>query len=119
MDESSRRAVRIILTGQRDPQRPLDLLDREPTVDDDFAVADLLEKHSLLIVFVLDLTHDLFQDVLDRDQSRGAAVLIGHDGDVDAIATQLAEEIVEPLRLGNDVGWAKELLDGQCPSSNR
>ena len=70
---------------------------------------------SLLVVFVLDLADDLFQDVLDGDQPGGAAVLVGDDRDVDAISTQLPEEIVQPLRFGDDVGRAKELLDGQRP----
>ena len=89
VDKSGGRAVGIVLPGERDPQRALDLLDREATVDDDLAVADLLEKRSLLVVFVLDLADDLFQDVLDGDQPGGATVLIGDDRDVDAISTQL------------------------------
>ncbi len=115
VDESGGRAVGIVVAGECESQRLLDLLDREATVDDDLAVADLLEQRHLLVVFVLNLADDLFQDVLDGDQPGGAAVLIGDDRDVDAISTQLPEEIVEPLRFGNDVGRAKELLDGQRP----
>ena len=109
VDKSGRRAVGVVFPGECHAQRFLDLLDREATIDDDLAFANRLEEGQLLVVFVLNLAHDLFQDVFDSDQPGGTTVFIGHDRDVDAIATQLPEEIVETLRFGNDVGRAQEL----------
>ena len=95
VDKSSGRAVRIILPGELQSQRFLDLLDRKAPVDDDLNVADRFEQRQLFVIFVLNLTHDLFEDVLDGNQPGGATVFVGHDGNVDAVTTQLPEEIVE------------------------
>ena len=37
-----------------------------------------IEGGSSLIVFVVDLADDLFDDILDRDQPVGAAVFVDH-----------------------------------------
>src|SRR5215203_2571742 len=71
VDKSGSRAVGIVLPSEQNPQRALDLLNWEATVDDDLAVADLLEKRGLLVILVVDLADD-----------------------VDAISTQLPEQIV-------------------------
>ncbi len=93
------------------PERFFDGLDRQAAVDDDLALVDVLEEDRLFVVLVVDLANDLFQDVLDGDHPGGAAVLVGDDGDVDAVAAQLGQQIVQPLRLRNDVRRADEPLD--------
>ena len=56
------------------------------------------------VELVLDLSHDLFDDVFEGHEARGAAVLVEDDGDVDLLAAQLPEELLHALGLGHEVG---------------
>ena len=58
----------------------------------------------LLVVLVLDLAHDLLEEVLDRDQARRAAVLVEHDGQVDLASLELVQEVVDGHGLGHEHG---------------
>ena len=61
-------------------------------------------QHQLVldVVLVADLADDLLHQILDRDQARGAAVLIDDDRDMDLVALHLAQECVDLLRLRNE-----------------
>jgi hypothetical protein len=50
-------------------------------------------------VFVLDLAHDLLEDVLDGDDAHRAAVLVHHHRELDAALLHLAKEGVDALGL--------------------
>ena len=54
------------------------------------------------VVLVLDVADDLLQDVLDRHQPAGAAVLVDDDRHVVARHAELAQQHVEALRLGDE-----------------
>ncbi len=54
------------------------------------------------VVLVLDVADDLLQHVLDGQQPGHAAVLVHHDGHVVAVAAEVLEQHVEPLRLGDE-----------------
>ena len=56
------------------------------------AIGQALDQRRLGVVFVLNLTDDLLEDVLDRHETRRAAVFIYDDRDVDAPGLQLAQE---------------------------
>ena len=53
------------------------------------------------VVLVGDLADDLLDEVLERRDAGGAAVLVDHDGHLVAAAAQLAEEHVELHGLGH------------------
>src|SRR6476620_12688081 len=52
-----------------------------------------------LVVFVIDVSDDLLEHVLDRDQSGDATVLVDHDRHVVARLAELAQQHVEFLRF--------------------
>ena len=54
------------------------------------------------VVLVADVADDLLDDVLERDDARGAAVLVDDDGDLEAGLAQEEQEGVEPDRLGDE-----------------
>jgi hypothetical protein len=49
----------------------------------------------VLVELVLDLAHDLLEDVLEREQAGGVAELVDDDGDVVAIGAEVAQQVVE------------------------
>ena len=52
---------------------------------------DPLDQTLLLVELVADLADQLFQQVLERHQSRGAAVLVHHDRQVDLLGLELPQ----------------------------
>ena len=59
-------------------------------------------------MFVVDFTDDLFQHVLDGDQSGHAAVFVDHDGHVQAIAAEFLEQDIEALAFGDVLGRTQQ-----------
>ena len=57
---------------------------------------------ALDVVLVGDLADDLLEDVLDRDQAGGAAVLVDDDRDVGALCLHLAQQVVDRLGVGHE-----------------
>ena len=66
------------------------------------AVAEVLDLGGLAVVLVGDLADDLLEDVLDRHQAGGAAVLVDDDGEVGLVALHLAQQVVDRLALGHE-----------------
>ena len=58
-----------------------------------------------------DLADDLLDDVLDRDDPGGAAVLVDHDRELGALALEVGEQVVERLGLGHDRRLAHERVE--------
>ena len=65
----------------------------------------------LAVVLVGDLADDLLDDVLDRHQAGGAAVLVDDDRHVRLVALHLAQQVVHRLALGHEVQRAHQLVD--------
>ena len=65
------------------------------------------------VEFVLDLADDFFQHVFNGDQAGDSAELVDHDGLVVAVATELAQQVVELLALGHEDGRAQQGADVQ------
>ena len=65
------------------------------------------------VELVLDLAHDLLEHVLDGDQTRDPAELVDHDGQVIAVAAELAQQVVQRLGLGHEHGGAQQRPDVQ------
>ena len=64
------------------------------------------------VVFVLDVAHDLFQQVFDGDQARGAAVFIQRDGDVLLAGAEFLQEVADGLGLGHEERFAHDGTGG-------
>ena len=81
-------------------------------VDPRGSLAEGHDHRLLLVVLVLDLAHDLLDEVLDGDEAGRAAVLVEDDGDMDAPPLQAVEEVVDEHRLGHEQRGAQEAADG-------
>ena len=68
----------------------------------------------LLVILVVDLADNLLQNVLQRDQSARAAILIDDDGHVDVVLLEVAQEVVDHLGLGHEVGRTDETLPAKA-----
>ena len=51
--------------------------------------------HFLVVEFVGDVSHNFFQDVLQRDQPTGSTVLVHHNGHVDFLRLEFPKEVVD------------------------
>src|SRR5450759_4137976 len=80
----------------------LDLGQAEGSGPEGGAVPGLDEAGRLLVVLVLDGAEKGFDRVLDRDEARGAAILVECDRHVLPAAAHLPEELVELLELGDE-----------------
>ena len=67
-------------------------------------MAFLDDRLRLDVVLVADLADDLLEQVLDRHEARGAAVLVDHDRDLHLLALELLEQLRHPLGLGHEGG---------------
>mmetsp|Transcript_29694 Transcript_29694/g.66594 ORF Transcript_29694/g.66594 Transcript_29694/m.66594 type:complete len:334 (-) Transcript_29694:838-1839(-) len=62
----------------------------------------------LVVALVVDLAHDLLEDVLQGDHARGAPVLVHHDGHVQPPLPHLLQHRLHPHRLRDEVGRLHE-----------
>ena len=58
----------------------------------------------LHVELVDDVAHQLFEQVLERDQPGRPAVLVDHDGHVELLLLHLAQEVRDVLGLGDELG---------------
>src|SRR6185312_11496615 len=85
------------------------LVDRDPSVDDDLIRADALDQRQFTIILVLNLADDLFEDVLDRHDSSGATIFVNDNGKMDLLAPQIMQQFANTFRLRHEVGWTQKL----------
>ena len=71
-------------------------------------VGQALDHRLLDVVLVLDLADDLLEEVLDRDEAGGPAVLVEDDRDVDLPALELVKQVVDRRRLRDVDGCPQE-----------
>ena len=98
--------------GQIGMDQLVDLVDGQPGADPQLARAQPLVGRLLDVELVDDLPHQLLDEILERDQPGGAAVLVDHHGLVEALGLHLAHQVGDPLGLGHEVGLAG---DGTSP----
>ena len=83
-------------------------------------VVELRVVFCVIIILVVDLTHNLLQDVLKSDDAAGSTKLVNHDGNVDLVLLKLAHEVVDLLGLRHEirrtdkalptkVGWLRQV----------
>jgi len=70
-------------------------------------------RRLLGIVFVADLAHDLLQDVFNREQPGGPAVLVHDHGEMIAATEKLVQQGVQALGFGNQRYGPQQRLDFQ------
>src|SRR5947208_482529 len=63
------------------------------------------------IVLVVELSENLFQDILECDQPRNSAELVHHQGHMSMRLAEVAEQLRQRLRLRNDERLAKKPFD--------
>src|SRR5687767_8055492 len=85
------------------------VLEWRAPVDECLALGDGHDELLLDVVLVADLAHDLLHDVLERDEPRGTAVLVDDDGHVVLLLLHLAEQLVDLLRLRDEVRRPEQL----------
>src|SRR5205085_11832722 len=94
-------------------EKPLDLVDlggTEHIIITVFAFDDLNDLF-LLRVLVLDLADDLFENVLDCDESGHASVFVDNDGALNVLALHALEQFLGRLGLGYEEWVANDLAD--------
>ena len=105
-----------VLGIDADVEKLAQFLHRQPGGDPGMLpFLDPLHRRLLLVIFVGDLPDDLLQDVLDGDESRGPAVLVDHDREMNLQRLHLLEQLVNRLALGHEGGRPHDrgdLLDG-------
>ena len=108
-DEAGDRVV--VLLRQVGLELLVEVVDRERAVDPDVALVDALDRLVREVVLVLDLAHDLLEQVFERDDPLEGAVLVDDERHVLVLAPELRKHRREVLRLRDDMGRANELLD--------
>ena len=66
------------------------------------------------VELILDLANDLLEHVFDSDEPGHAAKLVDHDGQVIAVATKFAQQVIEPFALRHKNGRPQQGADVQC-----
>ena len=68
-----------------------------------------LDRRLLAVELVDDLAHQLLDEVLERDQAGGAAVLVDHDRHVELLGLHLGQQLGDALGLGHEAGLSHQL----------
>ncbi len=101
-------ADRVVLVGVLEPQVGVEqlgeVIDVGAAVDAGLILGQPDDHRLLGVVLILDLADDLLEEVLDRDQAGGPAILVEDDRDVDLPPLELVEEVVDRHRLGHEHG---------------
>ena len=67
----------------------------------------------VLIVLVVDFTYNLLQNILQRHNTAGAAKLIDDNGNMHLVLLELAQQVVNLLRLRNEIRRTDERLPAE------
>ena len=90
----------VALTFHGDLQPLGELAHVGPAAEDEAAVALFDDRLDLDVVLVADLADDFLQQILDRHQTGGAAVLVHDHRRLDALALKL-------LRAARSLAWSR------------
>ena len=82
-----------------DVQPLRDLVDVHLAAEDEAAAALVDDRLGLDVVLVADLADDLLEQILDRDQAGGAAVLVDDDRALHLLALELLQQLGHALGL--------------------
>ena len=90
--------------GQLGVQQLVGVVDRVGRADEQRAVVAALHRGLLHVELVDDVAHELLEQVLERDQPGGAAVLVDDDRHVELLLLHFAQEVRDFLGLGDELG---------------
>ena len=77
----------------------------DPSVDLDGMLIEAFDlRRRGAIVFIGDLSDQLLEDILDRDEPGRAAVFVQHYGHVHLLLLKRAKEIADQLGFGDEIG---------------
>src|SRR5207244_215471 len=96
--------------GELDAEPLGDVVHQREAVEDE-TLRRLHDARWLAVELVLDLAHDLLDDVLEGDQAGGAPVLVHHDRHVRAALLEVPLQRVERAALGDE----EDLALGSAP----
>ncbi len=99
--------------GQLDAGLVLEVVEVQQAVDLDVAAAVHGGLGLVEVVLVLDVTDELLDEVLHRDDAGGAAVLVGDDREVHALAAHVGERGEDRAGPGQHQGLPGQLADPQ------
>ena len=77
--------------------------------------SSLDDRLGLAVVLVANLADEFLDHVLDRDEARGAAVLVDHHGELKAPLLELPQQVDDALGLRHERGRAHDLADRARP----
>ncbi len=99
-----------LVVVQLDVEQLAQVLHRQPRGDPERAAGQRFHRRGgVRVVLVGDLADDLLQDVLDRDDAGGSAVLVHDHREMAPVALHLAQQIVDVLGLGDEDGDPHQL----------
>ena len=87
--------------SEPDPQLLFHILQTGQRINDHRIVSLCPKLHFIFIIFVQDLTDDLFQDILHGYDPGGLSVLIDHDRHMQLFLLHGVEQVSDAMRLGN------------------
>ena len=111
--DQAAQSIELLVLGEGDVQSLRQLVQVTGAGNLPEVVAQLDQIGLLLgVELVVDVAHDLFQQVLHGHQTRGPAVFVHHNGQVDLFALHIPEQHVGAHRFRNEVGGVEQLPQG-------
>src|SRR5262249_46000929 len=107
MDDEARNGGRLRIR-QAPVHGAVEVADRDRAVDIDRSVRQQPYARNLDIVLVADVAHDLFENVLQRDDPHELPVLVDHDGERGTPPPERLELLAERPGLWDEPGRAGE-----------
>ena len=101
----------IFTLGQFYVKPRADVADGRRPVDIECVDADLLDLFFLVVVFVLDIADDGFEQVLHRDYAGRAAVFVQNDRHVLMHCRHIFKKLAEAVALGHEIGLSHYAFD--------
>ena len=82
IDNVTSERVVVAVSGKVDLEKLLHLFERDGSVDRPGTVGQRADFFLLVVVFVLNIADNRFDEILHRDHAGSAAVFVNHDGDL-------------------------------------
>ena len=95
-------------SGSSRSSRSFDLVDGHLGLHEHGATRQRFDHRLLAVELVDDLADQLLDEVLEGDEPGGPAVLVDDDGHVERAGLHLAQQLGDPLGLGDELGGAHE-----------
>src|SRR5687767_10417666 len=91
------------------------LVDVGGAAEDERPVALFNDGLGFDIVFIANFTKNFFDQILERDEASGTAILIDHNRALYALMLELAQQLAHQFRLGHEMRWPQMIRDWRVP----